>query len=907
MNFFTKLFVKGSAASTLNILGGIVATGFLTISTLAFTGVIQIFDGQVTVNFLNYDDEVLDTVQVNRGEDAVYRGETPVKPSNSNQTIFVFDGWSASLTDVRSDLDVKALFTSHVNAFQAQFLVENQEIHKVVVPFGMPLLYQGPNPRYSTDSRFNYEFIGWDITADGVVDPLPVSMNANVVARAIFVARLNSFLVRFKNHNSQILDQQTVFYGDEATYNGRTPFKIPEGGKHFVFSKWFPSTEFVTGSIDVIAEFVDGAGVPFIGENQQLQIGDTQLFGDNQFPIDFEDLMSLLPYVGQDGNWWVGPFNLELLAEFASENSIYPFINELGNWSIGNLDTGIPFDVDLSGVDLSSIGLSGVDLSDIDLSDIDLSGIDFSDIDFSGAGLPTMGENGNWFIGDIDTDIPAIIPSISENETWMIGDFDTNISASDVSIAELGTPFVAPNGNWWIGPNDIGIPAIGFGDLELDLADFQNIPYVGPNENWWVGIVDTGIAVDESMEVYPYIGDNNHWWIGEVDTYLSGHGMQGDTPYPYIGSNNNWYFGITDTGIPAFDGAGDLSSLSINLNGNWASGLVDIGIPAIIISVSMNGNWTINDFDIGISFYETSIVPPYIGSNGNYFIGLTDTGISAYGEVVEPEIPVEDEDDNPDIPGDGEDGGSEQPDEEEPPYVEQILDSGEYSFGYDFSFGGGTGGSGSGGSSGGGTGGSGSGPSQSGICPSDMTVTPLDLEILDIEKVYDGKTIANTSAVLRYDESILQPGEKIVVTFDDMGPQSNPKAMPNDIGQYELRGKLSIVDAEGNILKCVYQPNITFVGDLIITPRSFAINTETVQKTFDGSPLTNSVQTITGQGLAEGHTLVIVFSGTQTEVGSSVNFLDWSKLKVLDENQQDVTKNYSITYNYGMLIVTFAA
>lgn len=885
MNFFTKLFVKGSAASTLNILGGVVATGFLTISTLAFTGVIQIFDGQVTVNFLNYDDQVLDTVQVNRGEDAVYRGETPVKPSNSDQTIFVFDGWSASLENVRTDLNVKALFTSHVNSFQARFLVENQEIHKEVVAFGLPLVYQGPAPRYSTDSRFNYEFIGWDITADGVVDPLPVSMNANVVARAIFVARLNSFLVRFKNHNSQILDQQTVFYGEEATYNGRTPFKIPEGGKHFVFSKWFPSTEFVTGSIDVIAEFEEGAGAPFIGANQQWQIGDTPLFGDNQFPIDLEDLMSLLPYVGQDGNWWIGPFNLELLAEFASENSMYPSINDLGNWSIGNLDTGIPFDIDLSGIDLSSIGLSGVDLSDIDLSNIDLSSIDLSDFDLSDAGFPTMGENGNWFIGGIDTDIPAIIPSVGENETWMIGDYDTNISANEESIEALGTPFVAPNGNWWIGPNDIGIPATGFDDLSLALEDFENIPFIGPNDNWWIGIVDTGIAVDDLMEVYPYIGENDHWWIGEEDTYLSAHGMEGNTPYPYIGENNNWYFGNLDTGIAAFDGAGELSSLSITPDGNWAIDLVDVEIPAVIISVSMNGNWTINDFDTGISFYETSIVPPYIGANGNYFIGLTDTGISAYGEV----------------------SNSEQPIEEEPPFVEQILDSGEYSFGYDFSFGGGNDGTGSGGSSGGGTDGSGSGPSQSGICPSDMNVTPLDLQILDIEKVYDGKTIANSSAVLEYDESILRPGEKIVVTFDDMGPIANPKAMPKDIGQYELRGKLSVVDAEGNILKCVYRPNITFVGDLMITPRSFAINTETVQKTYDGLPLTNNVTTITGQGLAEGHTLVIVFSGTQTEVGSSVNFLDWSKLRVLDENQQDVTKNYSITYNYGMLIVTFAA
>ena len=896
MNIFTKLFAKVSTASTLNILGGVVATGFLTISTLAFTGVIQIFDGQVTVRFLNYDDQVLDTVQVNRGEDAVYLGETPVKPSNSNETIFVFDGWNVSLENIRTDLDVKAVFTSHVNAFEARFLIDNQQIHREVVPFGLPLVYEGPAPRYANDARFDYEFVGWDITSDGVVDPLPVSMSANVTARAIFVARLNSFLVRFKNHNQQILDQQTVFYGEEATYSGRTPFKIPEDGKHFIFSKWYPSTEFVTGSIDVFAEFEDGAGVPFVAENQQWQIGDTQLFGDNQFSIDFEDFMDLLPYVGQDGNWWIGPFNLELLAEFASENSIYPFINELGNWSIGNLDTDIPFDIDLSGIDLSGIDLSGVDLSDLDLSNIDLSGL----------GFPTMGDNGNWFVGDIDTDILATIPSIGDLGTWMIGDYDTNISASDFSIEQLGTPFVAPNGNWWIGPNDTGVPGIGFGDLSIDLEDFQNIPYVGPNENWWVGIVDTGIAVDDLEEVYPYIGENDHWWIGEVDTYISAHGMEGNTPYPYFGDNGNWFFNNEDTGISVIDGAGDLTSISVNINGNWAIDLVDIGIPAIIISVSLSGNWIINDVDIGISFYVTSIVPPYIGSNGNYYIGLTDTGITAYGVnvgpgIVVPEIPVV----TPEIPEEEEDE-VDIPDEEEPPYVEQILDSGEYSFGYDLVFGGGSGTGG--GVGGGGTGGTGDtgGNFQNDICPSDMTVTPLNLEILDIEKVYDGKTIANTSAILRYDASILQPGEEIIVTFDDMGPQGNPKAMPKDIGQYELRGKFKIVNAEGETLKCVYRPNVSFVGDLVITPRSFAINTETVQKTVDGSPLTNQVFTVTGQGLAEGHTLVIVFTGTQTEVGASVNFLDWSKLKVFDENQQDVTKNYLITYNYGMLIVTFA-
>jgi hypothetical protein len=862
MNIFTKLFAKGATASTLNILGAVVATGFLTISTLAFTGVIQIFDGQVTVRFLNYDDEVLDTVEVNRGENVIYRGEIPTKPSEVEQNIFVFSGWSASLDNVRTDLDVRALFESYANSFEAKFLVNNEEIHSEVVGFGQTLSYKGPNPQYSDDSRFNYEWVGWDINSDGLVDPLPVRMTENVFARAIFALRLNSFLVRFKNYNEQVLDQQTVFYGEEATFNGRTPFKIPEDGNHFVFSHWSPSKEFITASIDLFAQFQDGESVPFIAQDQKWQIGDTQLFGQDQFSFNFEDFKDFLPYVGQDGNWWIGDFNLEILGQFVSETTIYPFINDLGNWSIGDVDTGIPFNLDPFSIE-----------------------------------FPSLGENGNWFIGNVDTNIPTIIPSISPEGTWMIGDYDTNISANEFSIEELGTPFVAPNGNWWIGPNDTGIPGLGFGELSLDLENFQNIPYVGPNENWWVGVVDTGIAVDDLIEVYPYIGENDHWWIGEVDTYLSAHGMEGNTPYPYIADNGNWYFGNVDTGISGYDGAGALMPISINFDGNWSIGQVDVGIPAIIISVSMDGNWTINNFDTGISFYETYIIPPYIGTNGHYFIGLVDTGVTAYGEITDPEI-VDPE--NPDEEGEEE--------EEEPPYVEQILDSGEYTFGYIDFFGGGSsggGGSGGGGSGGGGSGGGGSG-GQSDICPSDMTVTPLNIEILNIEKIYDGKAISNSNAILQYDPSILQPGEEIVVIFDDMGPQSDPKAMPKDIGQYELRGRLSIVDAEGEILKCVYRPNITFVGDLVISPRSFTIATETVQKAYDGSPLTNNVVSRSGQGLADGHDLVIVFLGTQTEVGASVNFLDWSKLKVVDGNQQDVTKNYLITYSYGMLIVTFA-
>jgi hypothetical protein len=836
-----KTLINGVKTSPMNALGGLVATGFLTIGVLTFTGTIQVFNSDITVTFRNYNDVILSTVRANRGDDVIYQGELPTKPSNGDE-MYVFSGWSHSLLNVRTDLDVKALFTDSLSVFQANFINNGQVIYSTNVPYGEPLVYAGPSPSQTSDARFNYQWIGWDINQDGVVDPLPTNTTNHITARAIFIAKLNGFQVTFRNHDQKVLARETFYYGETASYSGEVPFKLPKNGQHFVFTDWLPNLDYVMANFDTTAQFVPGGAVPFIAENRRWQIGDTQT------EVNADLFPDLAPYV-MDGLWWIGDIPLEIIAEFFSESTNYPFLNDLGNWQFGDLPTNIPFDL--------------------------------SELTF-----PTLGENGNWFIGDFDTNIQALIPAIGESGNWMFGEYDTKISADGNSFDINGFPFVSSNGNWWIGANDTGIPALGFENVNIDLSTFQNIPFVGPNNNWWIGVTDTGITYDEGGSQLPYIDQNDHWWIDETNTYISASDLQGETPYPYIGNNGNWFIGEVDLQINA-EFFGGVPQFSISEAGNWLFGPQDVGILANIISVNVAGNWFIGDFDTGIAFFDTGIMPPYVGLNGNYYFGLFDTGITFYGEL------------NPIDPNPGEEN------EEEPPFEEQILDSGEYSFGYDgfdFGVGGGTGGGsgGSGGSGGGGFNG------QNGICPSNMEVTPIDIKILSIEKTYDGQSINPNSAVLEYDETILESGHRIVVTFEDMGPLNNVKIMPTDVGQYQLRGKFSIVDANNQILKCVYQPNVTFVGNLVINYRTITINTGTVTKVFDDSPLTNNIYSITGDLLAPGHTITLVFTGSQTEVGASVNNLDWTSLVIRDQFGNNVTKNYAIMYNYGMLIVTFA-
>lgn len=74
---------------------------------------------------------------------------------------------------------------------------------------------------------------------------------------------------------------------------------------------------------------------------------------------------------------------------------------------------------------------------------------------------PTIGENGNWFLGEEDTGVKAqgkdgVTPHIGENGNWFLGDDDTGVKAQGGV-----TPHIGENGNWFLGEEDTGVMAQG--------------------------------------------------------------------------------------------------------------------------------------------------------------------------------------------------------------------------------------------------------------------------------------------------------------------------------------------------------------------------------------------------------------------------------------------------------------
>ena len=129
------------------------------------------------------------------------------------------------------------------------------------------------------------------------------------------------------------------------------------------------------------------------------------------------------------------------------------------------------------------------------------------------------------------------------------------------------TPSVGPNGNWWIGSMDTGVKAAGTdgrdGTDGKDGADGLT-PAIGENGNWWIGDTDTGVkaaaadgrdGADGKDGVDGKDGANGKDGIDGKDGVDGKDGTDGAQGAPgltpSIGGNGNWWLGNTDTGVRA--------------------------------------------------------------------------------------------------------------------------------------------------------------------------------------------------------------------------------------------------------------------------------------------------------------------------------------------------------------------
>ena len=119
---------------------------------------------------------------------------------------------------------------------------------------------------------------------------------------------------------------------------------------------------------------------------------------------------------------------------------------------------------------------------------------------------------------------------------------------------------------------------------------------------------------------------------------------------------------------------------------------------------------------------------------------------------------------------------------------------------------------------------------------------------------------------------------------------------------YSVTYSSDLVNAGTVTIKVAGLGNYTgsFTKTYKITKRSVTLTSATVSKVYDGSALTNTSITVSGDGFVEGEGASYEVTGTQTEVGNSANSFEY-KL-----NENTLASNYDITKVVGTLTITAA-
>jgi len=155
---------------------------------------------------------------------------------------------------------------------------------------------------------------------------------------------------------------------------------------------------------------------------------------------------------------------------------------------------------------------------------------------------PTIGKNGNWYLGSTDTGKPSRGADGTPGATGAPG----KDGAPGADGKDGITPTIGKNGNWYLGSTDTGKPSRGAAGTPGAAGK------------------DGSPGADGKDGITPAIGENGNWYLGSSDTGKPSRGADGAVPDIQIG---------TVTTLPAG------SDATASMGGTAENPLLNLGIP----------------------------------------------------------------------------------------------------------------------------------------------------------------------------------------------------------------------------------------------------------------------------------------------------------------------------------------
>ena len=207
---------------------------------------VAVFDSTLrkyTVSFYS-GDSLLQSSEVEYGSTPTLKGSNPKKVMSEGFS-YTFKGWSPKIVSVTDNADYFAVYDSTVRTYTVSFMNGSTTLKTMTLEYDSIPNYTG-KPSKASSEKYKYSFAGWSPKVDTV--------RGDVKYQAVYDSVTRYYIVRFVN-GADVLQKDSVAYGDSAKYRGKTPEKTASKMYEYKFIGWSPKLGAVTKQTDYVAVF----------------------------------------------------------------------------------------------------------------------------------------------------------------------------------------------------------------------------------------------------------------------------------------------------------------------------------------------------------------------------------------------------------------------------------------------------------------------------------------------------------------------------------------------------------------------------------------------------------------------------------------------------------------------------
>ena len=896
---------------------------------------------QYVVTYHNYDNLVLYVDEVYYGDDSIYRGKEPYRPSDDKYS-YTFTGWDIDTSAVKSDLDVYAQFAQDQPLYTVTFKDLNDNIlYTCQVPIGETATYRGEIPTKPETEKYTYDFIGWDRDLQ--------SIKANFVTYPVFEENQRMYEITFLNYDGSELFVAEVPYGANALsyYEGPRPTRLQDDTYYYTFKGWDEDVSAITGDMETIALFDAHLIKVPTGNNDEGQGGSNGDEGEGG---------------GGGGGGGFGPPPQLCTVTFRNYNGIRLDVDAVITGRDARYDNELPLPQREGDARYQNYEFVSWDrpLNAVETSFTTYAQYKITDDIFDKYILTFRNDNGELLYEAVfeENEVPVypeyLTPTSGKSDYAIFKCWDRAITRSGSSYTVYAEyeylPPPAGGGSGGTG-GDMGFP----GDMSDEPVLTVNTDYQGTfylreksysnikNNSWQDMEPYEGPSSEMPLYLTANLMDQHHVAFPQYDisiTYNDYHYYQLMPMYTFDmidGVNDVYAPGVLEKDFDYTFSPLDISRASYNIlnalnydstslsgfESNYAQYVhenyltVSSRQRAFLTEFIAENHLTVDTIDDIINvkdflknYAEYNLQGAPYPTDVDYIIyflqeakygicnhfnsaltmlyrtmGLPARYVTGYlvnskgGETVVTTKRAH--------------GWSEI-------YLDGIgwvtIDAVPAAGGEGGGGEGGGGGGGQGGEGGeGGEGGQGEGGKRNYNPFGDLVGEPLlTFTYLpeSASKEFDGESM---NINIDVEGEYLEEGHHAVFLPDEM----------SDVGNYLTRVAVSIKDANGQDVTEMYAHRVLIVNNSFkITQRTIVIETASASKSRDGTPLIKDEYVfLDDTSLVEGHVLNIDFTGEQTDIGVSANTIDFNTLAVYDAKGINVTRNYRIIVHFGLLRV----